>query len=136
MLHSNEKIRVPDIGKENDLVFEVNWNTKDKRTNECKIIRVHFPNGKVGTFKREHLHAFLFAIAKEEEQRKLIPQTTKRSKWYETTVGVTATKNIMKGEKIVFPIKLSLPTIEQEVVAEMKSDFIKNGLATLRDFKN
>ena len=134
MLSSHEKIKIPDIGKERDLIFEVNFNLKDNRTNECKVIRVHYPDGSMANVKREHLHAFLFAIGTEEQQRKLIPQTTRRSKWYETILGITATKNIAKGEKINVRVKIPLPTIEQEVVAEMKTELAKKGISGLKDF--
>jgi len=134
MLHSHEKIRIPDIARERDLVLEVNWNQKDPRTNECKAIRVHYPDGSMATIAKEHLHAFLFSIGTEEQQRQLIPQTTKRSRWYETTISVKAKKDIRQGEEITFPLKLSLPTLEQEVVAEMKTELAKQGISGLKNF--
>ena len=128
MLKTHEKIRVPDINKEKDFFAEVNWAPKDKRTNECKVIRFSFPNGDSALVLREHLNAILFAIGKEEDQRKLIPQTINRSRHYETVVGVVATKNIQKGEQINFPIKLTLPTFSEEIIAEAQRDVINRGL--------
>ena len=132
MLMEHEKIRIPDIGKERDLVLEVNWNPKDKRTNECKVIRLHYPDGSMATVKREYLHAVLFAIGTEEQQRKLIPQTITRVKNYETTLGITASKDIMKGEKINVRVKIPLPAMEQEVISEMKTELSKKGLNWLQ----
>ena len=34
-------------------------------------------------------------------------------------IGVTAKKDIKKGEKINFPLKITLPTFEQEAIAEL-----------------
>lgn len=124
MLKTHEIIRIPDENRLHDLQLEVNWSPKDKATNECKFIRVHFPDGKVGTIKKEHLNAALFAFGTAEEQRKMVPQTTKRVKWYETVVSVQAKKDIRKGEAITFPIKITLPSVEEEAIAEIKNKLL------------
>ena len=64
----------------------------------------------------------LFAIGNKEEQVKMIPQTIRRTKWYETVISVKAKKDIKKGEIITFPLKITLPTVEEEVVAEIKKE--------------
>lgn len=127
----HEKFALPDENKKNTLVFEVNW-TEDKSVAGCKLLRVHLPNGDMAVVRKEHLNAILFALGNEEEQKKMIPQVTRRSRWYETMVGVKAKKDIKKGEEIVFPIKLSLPTFEEEVIAETKRDILKGGLAKFK----
>ena len=66
--------------------------------------------------------AILFAIGNEAEQRKMIPQKLTRVKWYETVVSVKATKDIRKGENITFPIKITLPSVEEEVIREVKRE--------------
>jgi hypothetical protein len=123
MISSHESFRFGPPG--NELNFEVNWNT-DKDVIHCQKIRVNLPNGEKFVIKRDELNAMLFAMGKPDEQMKMIPQRTQRSKWYETVVSVQATKPIRKGEKITFPIKLALPTIEEEVVAEVKKDVLKS----------
>lgn len=124
MISSYEKLRLPDENKLQDLILEVNWNPYDKKTNECKYVRVT-AGGKTSVIKKEHLNAALFAIGNEEEQRKMIPQIQRRSRWYETVVSVKANNDIKKGENITFPIKLTLPTFEEEVIAEVKKDVIE-----------
>ena len=131
MIKGHEKIRLPDENKEHDLVLEVNWNPKDKKSNECKLIRVTHPDGKESVIRKEHFMAALFAIGNEEEQRKMIPAVKRTSRWYETVVSVEAKKDIAKGDKITFPIKLTLPTVEEEVIADMKRDIAKQGLTKL-----
>jgi len=67
----------------------------------------------------------MFAIGNAEEQRKSIPQRISHSRWYDTVVSVKATKDIRKDEKITFPIRISLPAYEEEVLGQGKSDGIK-----------
>lgn len=127
MITSHEKFKVPDEGKTHELIFEVNWNPHDKKSNNCQIVRVTMPNGDAVLIRKEHLNAILFAIGTEEEQQKMIPQTLTHSRIYETVVGVTAQKDIRKGEKVIFPIKLTLPTLEETVIGEIKD--VRNKIA-------
>lgn len=116
MIHGHEMIRFPDENKERDLVFEVNWNQSDKKSKECKLIRVHYPDGSKAVIKREHLHAFLFAIGTEDQQREMLPIRKTQSRWYETVISVKAKKDIHKGEEITFPLKLTIPLQETETL--------------------
>ena len=108
-------------------LFEVNWQPDDKETNECKLIKVTFPakasagEQKVTYVKREHFHAFLFAISKEEDQAVMVPYKAETVRTIETTVGVKATKNIAKGEMINFPIKLNIPLGIQEKIGRIQA---------------
>ena len=122
MIQGHEKFRIPDENKINDLLAEVNWNIRDRKTNECKVIRFTFKDGTEAYVKKEHLHAILFTIGNEEEQKKLIPQKITRVKWYETVLSVKATKDIHKGENITFPIKLTIPATEEDVIGEIKRE--------------
>lgn len=121
MIKSYEKFRIGDENKQNDFFLEVNWN-KDKKISGCKMIRVTFPDGKQAYIKKEYLMAALFVIGNETEQQSMIPQKVARVKWYETVVSVVAKKNIAKGEKLTFPIKLSMPTAEEEVIRDIRYD--------------
>lgn len=123
MIDRHLKFKLPDENKEKEFTMEVNWDLKDSKTNECKIVKFTFPNGDVAMVKKEYLHAALFAIGKREEQMKMIPQKDISVKWYETVIGIKATKDIHKGEMINIPIKLSLPTREEEAIAELKADY-------------
>lgn len=120
MLTDHEKFRVQDQGGKNDFFFEVNFNKEDEKTNDCKVVKVVFPNKQEAYIKREHLHAILFAIGNEEQQQKLIPQKVVHSRWYETILSVKATKDIRKGEQITFPVRLSMPDQTEEVIGDLK----------------
>lgn len=124
MISDFQKFILPDANKKNNIKAEVNWNPTDVNSNECKIIKFILPNGKESYIKRDDLNEILFAIGKAEDQRRLIPQKLTHVKWYETVVGVKATKDIKKGEVINFPIKLSLPAGEEEVIGEPKGSSI------------
>lgn len=120
MIQGHEKFNVVDIfDKPTGLYIEVNWKEDDKKTNECKVLKLTFPDGKEAFMKREHLLSVLFAISKEEDQRKMIPQTVKKVRWYETVVSVKAKKDIHKGENITFPIKLTLPAEKTERIGSL-----------------
>ena len=117
MMIDHQKFRVPDqSGGKGDFFAEVNWNPEDKETNECGVIKFTFPDKTQAYVKREHLHAILFAMGSPSEQKKMIPTTLTKTRWYETVVSVTAKKDIYKGEQITFPIKLSLPLSREEVI--------------------
>lgn len=122
MLESHEIFDIPDENKNHNLQIEVNWNPTDPKTNECKVIKVIHPDGKESYIKKDYFFSVLFAIGTSEEQRKAVPQTVTKSKWYETVLSVKATKDIAKGESIVFPIKISLPDERREAIAELKRE--------------
>ena len=119
MLETFEKFLIPDLGKKNKFFVEVNWNPEDELTNQCKVLKCTFPNGDQIFIEKKHLIELLFSIGSPEEQRKMIPQKILRTRNYETMIGVTAKKDIKKGEKINFPLKITLPTFEQEAIAEL-----------------
>ena len=130
MIESHEKFHMFDEvkGRGNNFFMEVNWNgDKDEETNNCKLIKFTFPDGKESLMKKEHLTAVLFAIGTAAEQIKMIPQKLTSVKHYETTLGVTAKKDIRKGEKIIFPISITLPSVEREAIAEFKRENITEG---------
>ena len=56
----------------------------------------------------------------EEQQRKMIPQKISEARYLRTTLGIKATKDIRKGEMINVPVELKLPSIEQEIIGEIK----------------
>ena len=109
-------MRLPDKNGKYDWYLEVNWKDDDPTTNESKVLKVTSPEGHESFIDREHFMSFLFAIGREEDQRDMMPQKISRVRWYETVLSVKATKDIRKGEAIVFPIKISLPAEEKEVI--------------------
>lgn len=131
MIKGHETFRIPDESKLNEMLWEVNWNPKDPKTNECKMIRVTFPDGKVSMVKKEHMLAALFAIGSAEEQRNITPKIERRSRHYETVISVQAKKDIRRGESITFPLKLTLPTVDEEIIAEAKRDLANKKASVL-----
>ena len=120
MLKGYEKLKLVDVyEKDTGVTFEVNWNPEDEKTNECKIIRVALRNNKEVFVKKDMFMSFLWVIGNNDEHMKMIPQTIRRSKWYETVVSVKAKKDIRKGDNITFPLKITLPTEEQEVIGTL-----------------
>lgn len=128
MIKSHEKFRILDENKLNNFTAEVNWNEKDEKTNNCKMLRIIFPDGKECIMKKEQFTALLFAIGNEEEQRKMIPQKITRVRWYETVLSIKATKDIRKGESITFPIKLTMPSEEEQIIGALKSESARKAL--------
>lgn len=117
MLKSPQRFLLPPDNKHGGKQFHVDVNWEDNvKTNECKVLRFTFPDGTHAFVERQHLMEMMFAIGSYEEQKDLVPQKLTRSRWYETTVGVKATKDIRKGEMINFPIKLSLPDQTDEIL--------------------
>lgn len=122
MVKSHQSFRFADRGTGIEFFAEVNWNGFDN----CRKVRFTFPNGEKVVIDRDALNAMLFAIGKPEDQIKMIPSVETTNRHYETVVSVKATKPIAVGEEITFPISLTLPTIEQEVIAEAKRDVLKS----------
>lgn len=123
MITEHEKFRLQNkIGKTNkdDLFAEVNW-TDNEDIKDCQVVKFTLGD-KVAIVNKEHLNSMLFAMGNPEEQRKMIPQTIRRSRWYETIISVKAKKDIKTGESITFPLKITLPTAEEEVISEIKRE--------------
>jgi len=119
MLSEYNKLQLEDEAGKNNLVIEVNYKDTPE-VNECKMLRLTYPDGKQAYIKREHFMTFLFAIGKAEEQRKMIPKKLTTIRKYQTMLGITATKDIKKGEKINVTVDIPLPPIEQEIIGEAK----------------
>lgn len=116
MLTEHHIVNLIDRSGKHNFTAEVNWNPEDAKTNNSKVIKLACADGKTAYITREDLLQFVFAIGTGEQQQKLMPQTLTKMRWYETVLTVKAHKNIQKGENITFPVKLSLPAIEDEVV--------------------
>lgn len=122
MISGYEKFRLVDQNKSHEFYAEVNWNEKDPKSNQCQLVKFTFPNGDEAYVKREQLNQILFMIGKEEDQQKMIPQKIIQQRYLRTTLGITAQKDIRKGEKINIPVEIPLPSIEQEIIGEIRKD--------------
>lgn len=118
MIISYEKITLLDENGKNNFWAEVNWKPDDSKTNECKVLKITFPDGKEAFVKRDYFQSFLFAISKPEEQRDMIPQVITKVHSKETLFGIKATRDIAKGEMINFSAKVDFecPYYKQEVL--------------------
>ena len=52
MIKGHEKFRISDENKERDFFVEVNWDETDKNVNQCKLLKVTFPDGKESIVKK------------------------------------------------------------------------------------
>lgn len=118
MLKEYTKYRFPDLSSKNDLIFEVNYKNDDE-TKDCKIIKWKIDE-KEGFIQRKHLFEFLWFIGTQEDHRKMIPQTIRKTRYIEKFVGVKVTRDIRKGEMLNFKIALDVPLSEEELMAEVK----------------
>lgn len=83
------------------VAFEVNWNEKDAASNNSQVIKVSIDD-KQAYISRDDLLQFVFAIGKADDQIKLIPQTLTKVHAKKTVFTIKATKDIRKGEDVVF----------------------------------
>lgn len=126
MLETYAQAEIRDLyGKPSGIKMEVNWNPENENENKCKMIRIVTPEGKRYVVKKEEFLSFLWMIGNDEEHMKMIPQKNIDVRWYETVVSVKATKNIAKGEQITFPIKLTLPSEEKEIVGSLTKEILE-----------
>lgn len=132
MILGHEKFRIPDENRQHDLILEVNWNEKDPKTNECKVIKVTNPDKSESFIKKEFLHSFMFAISKDQEQRDLIPKKIQTIRKYQTMLGITASKDIKKGEKINVMVDIPLPPIEKEILEQAKKEISRGQVRAVK----
>ncbi len=128
MITSHQKFFIPDENHENNLNLEVNWEPKNEKINECKFIRVLFPDGKTAVIKREYFHSILFAISRAEEQRKMIPVIVQEVRNYQTILGITASKDIAKGEKINVRVNIPIPSQRDEIIMDANEQLQEKGI--------
>lgn len=122
MIEGYEKLELIDTNdRQTGVTFEVNWD-ENPETNECKVLKMTLPDKSTHYISKDMFVAFMWVIGTADEQKKMIPQTVIHTKWYETVLGIKATKDIKKGEMINVPVKLSLPDERREAIAELKRD--------------
>ena len=122
MIKTYEKFRIIDVNKQDTGIhLEVNWDVKDKKTNECKMVRFLIGD-KEFIVSRDELNSLLFLMGTPQQQMDLLPIRKQTTRWYETVVSVEAKSDIRKGEKITFPLKITLPTVEEEVIQQIKRE--------------
>ena len=119
MLSDYQKFRLFDENKQNEFYAEVNWDKNNKVSNNSQLIKFIFPGGKSAVVKKEYLLGMLFAIGTAEEQRKMIPQTITKVRKFKTLLKIKATKDIYKGEEMVFPYEYEVPMSQEQVITNL-----------------
>jgi len=122
MIKHYEKFRLIDENGQNELLIEVNWNPKDEKTNDCKLLKLTYPDGKQAFVKKEYLNSLLFVIGTAKDQQKMIPQKITTVRKYTTVLGITAQKDIKKGEEIKCAVEINLPGVVDEIISQAKGE--------------
>ncbi len=104
MLKEPRQIGMADFSNKHDVVeLTINWSDAVK---DCEYIKIKIGKEEA-VLRREHLMGFMFMIGTSEDQRALIPSKIEEVKMLERLIGITATKDIHKGEKI--NVRVSIP---------------------------
>lgn len=93
-------------GRGTDLEFEVNWNSYSRKKG-CIMVSI---DGKEAVIDRNQLWSILFILGSADEQEKLVSPFMKQtvvSKFFKM-IGVTAMKDLKKGELINVPLEFTL----------------------------
>lgn len=106
-LQERRRFALEDIsGRGMDVEFEINWNSFARRTG-CILLSI---DGKEAVIDRDQLWSILFILGSAEEQEKLVTpfmRQTKVSKFFKM-IGITASRDIRKGEFINVPLEFTL----------------------------
>lgn len=121
MIKHYEKFQLIDESGKNNLIIEVNWNDNPKQ-NECKLLKLTYPDGKQAFVKKEYLNSLLFVIGTPEEQIKMVPQKLTTVRKYTTVLGITAKQDIKKGEQIKCAVEIDLPAVVSDIISEVRGE--------------
>ena len=132
MIDYYEKFRLVDKNGKNDLIAEVNWNTKNKDLNECKVVKFIL-GGKTAYISKEMLNTMLFVIGSRKEQRKMIPQVLTRVRHLNKTMWVMLKSDAKKGDIIKVPVNITVPAVSEEVISEIGRDLKFKDLSYLKE---
>ena len=112
-----------DKGLKNDFSIEINWASEDEKTNECKVFKFIFPDGKEAFIDKKHLLEILFVAGSVEEKKNMIPMKLQPVHEREVRLSLIAKKDIRKGEAInIKPILISIPCDKsEEIIGELRN---------------
>jgi len=121
-IQERRKFAMADLsGEDNDVVFEVNWNSHARKNGFVKIM---IGDTEV-VVSREHLWGILFMLGDAEEQEKIVTPFIKKTivKKFYKMIGVTTTRDVKKGEQIHVPLEFTLnPSNNQVIVGKGSMD--------------
>ncbi len=122
MLLEHEKWKLQSLDKKETFWIEANFKEDDEETNEGKILKFTFPDGKIAYIKRDDLNQILFAIGTPTDQMKMIPQTLTKVSYEKTRLTLVAEKDFKKGELINFIYTHSPKVIQQDIIGKDKAN--------------
>jgi len=110
-----QKIPVSDIsGKRNDIIFEINWNSVSSKN---RLLRITMGD-KTAVVTKDNLWSILFMLGNADEQDKLVSPFVKQTKVQKffKMIGITAMKDVKKGEMLTVPIEFTLNPMSGQVI--------------------
>lgn len=127
-MSERRKFAMADVsGRGNEVVFEVNWNSLVKKKGFIKLTI----NGQTAVVSREYMWAILFMFGSAEEQGKMAAPFLKRTQVtkYFKMIGVTASKDIRKGEMLNVPLEFTYnPETHQIILNKGSMDVMRKKL--------
>lgn len=117
-------------GRGKEVLFDINWNSLVKKKG---YIRISI-DGHDAVVSREHLWGVLFMLGSAKEQEQMISPFAKKTQVtkYLRMIGVTASKDIQKGELLNVPLEFTYnPENERLVISkgsmgQMKTVLLKS----------
>ncbi len=114
-LEERRKFAIADVsGRNNEIVFEVNWNSLVKKKGLIKLTI----NDEIVVVDRDQLWSILFILGSSKEQEELVSPFIKRTivTKYFKMIGVTATKDIKKGETLNIPLEFTYNPENHQII--------------------
>jgi len=122
------KFSMADVsGRGGEAVIEVNWN---KLVKQKGFIKLTIGEEEI-VLSREHLYAILFIVGSAAEQEKMISPFLKKTlvTKYTKIIGITATKDVKKGEFLNVPLEFTLnPETRQVIIGKGSLGTIKKAI--------
>lgn len=127
-LSERRRFAIGDVsGRGRDIELEINWNGYARKKGCIKISI----DGNEAVIDRDHLWSMMFILGSAEEQEKLVSpfmKQTKVSKFFKM-IGITAMKDIKKGEFINVPLEFTLnPDTNKVTIGKGSMGKLRQGL--------
>ena len=131
-ISERRKFSMADLsGRGKEANIEVNWN---KLVRNKGFIKMSIGEEEV-VLSREHLYAILFIIGSAAEQEKMISPFLKKTRVtkYQKLIGITASKDIKRGEFLNVPLEFTYnPENHQIVIGQGSVGVIKRRLENIK----
>lgn len=122
MINGRQKLVLKDYsGRNNDAIFEVNWNSLAKKGKYLKIT----VGDKQIVLKKDHLFGILFMLGDEKDQDRLISgrTTLQRVRKHTRIIGVKTTQDIKRGEVLNIALDFTYnPEADSLVIGKGRND--------------